>query len=375
MVAPSLSQTELRNLLESVAGTIDETLSSLVGKDIKVTCKDVTAPMPAELLADLKGNCAVARGAMDKDYADRSMLALFEMPDAIAMAGLLMMTPEDVVAKRREGSELEGEDVEAFGELGNVLFSGFSNVLREKIQNCDVRMHDHGKVEPNKDEDGLLGDARLVVCSFEMKVGDYPPSTGRIAIDFETAEKWNGGPIELSEDAGGSPPAPDDAALAHGDDDGLTTIPKAPIRGTLAAFLVLGDVYRLLRRSCRRVGLELNRHGRGEIPNPAAHRHQIVLMDVPPGEDRRFDWCRRLKELSETTKVVVLIHHPSRQRVTQAFLSKADAILGYPCEEQHLSQKLEALVADLGPASEPAPTPAAEPTSGDTAPEDKDEDN
>ena len=72
-----------------------------------------------------------------------------------------------------------------------------------------------------------------------------------------------------------------------------------------------------------------------------------VTLDVPPGEERRFDWCRRIKDLSETTKVVVLLQHASRQRVTQAFLSRADAIVGFPCEEPQLSQKLDQLLADL----------------------------
>jgi CheY-like chemotaxis protein len=115
--------------------------------------------------------------------------------------------------------------------------------------------------------------------------------------------------------------------------------------------VIQSDVLRVLRLSCRRVGLELTRHGRGEIPNPAAHRNEIVVLDVPPGEDRRFDWCRRIKDLSETTRVMLLLHHPSRQRVTQAFLSRADAILGFPCEEPQLSQKLEQLTPE--PTTEP----------------------
>ena len=114
------------------------------------------------------------------------------------------------------------------------------------------------------------------------------------------------------------------------------------------------DTYRVLRRSCRRVGLELSRHGRGEIPNPAAHRKQVVVIEVPPGDDRRFDWCRRIKELSDSTSVVLLIRHPSRQRVTQAFLSKADVILGFPCEDMQLAQKLEQVIPDAPPEPPPA---------------------
>ena len=81
---------------------------------------------------------------------------------------------------------------------------------------------------------------------------------------------------------------------------------------------------------------------------------RIVLIDVPPGEERRFEWCKRVKELSDTTKVALLLHHPSRQRVTQAFLSRADIILGFPCEEQQLSAKLRQVMAPAPSASDDA---------------------
>jgi CheY-like chemotaxis protein len=200
------------------------------------------------------------------------------------------------------------------------------------------------------------------VFGFKMKVGDYPESFGALAIDVATAEAWNKTPLEFNSGEATAAPAAAGPATAgtsiKQDDDGLESIPAAPIRGTLAAFVLQPEVLKTLRRSCRRVGLDIRRHGRGEIPNPAAHRNEIVLLDVAPGEDRRFDWCRRIKELSDTTKVVLLIHHPSRQRVTQAFLSRADAILGFPCDELQLSQKLGSLVpAEGAPSATPTPTP------------------
>ncbi|MFN3243453.1 MAG: hypothetical protein ACE37K_18260 [Planctomycetota bacterium] len=347
MTAAALKQgtdTELRTLLEKAIDSIGETLSSLVGRDIRVDRGAVTVQDPSDLLESLPRACSVARGAMDKGYSGHSMLTLLEVPDAVAMSGLLMMTPEDVIAQRRKANTLDGEDIEAFGELGNVLYSGFSNVLRERVTDFDVRMQGQAHVEPGKDEEGVLGDARLVTISFKMKVGEYPESKGLVAIDLETAERWNGAPIEP---VGAAP----EVAAGRPEDETFDDIPAAPIRGSLAAYVIQSDVLRVLRLSCRRVGLELTRHGRGEIPNPAAHRNEIVVLDVPPGEDRRFDWCRRIKDLSETTRVMLLLHHPSRQRVTQAFLSRADAILGFPCEEPQLSQKLEQLTPE--PTTEP----------------------
>ena len=344
MAAAALKQgtdTELRTLLNRVVRAIDETLSSLIGREIHVEPGEVLCQDPADLQRGLKAAYVAARGAMDKSYEGKSMLTLFEVPDAVAMAGLLMMTPEDVIAQRRESDRLDGEDIEAFGELGNVLYSGFSDALRDKVEDFGVRMQDQGHVGSDADPDGMLSEDRLVTIHFKMKVGDYPESTATFAVDLDTAERWNGAPIEVVGD-----PEPQEATDAA-DEDGFESIPAAPIRGALAAYVTQTEIFRMLRLSGRRVGLQVRRHGRGEIPNPAAHRNEVVVLDVPPGEERRFDWCSRVKELSPTTKVVLLIHHASRPRVTQAFLSRADAILAYPCEELELSERLEHIVSDL----------------------------
>ncbi len=345
---------ELKRLFGLMCASIGETLGSLVSKPIAVRAGEPEVAGVDAFLGTLPRACAVARGALDKGFAGKTLLTLIEVPDAVAMAGLLMMTPDDVIAQRRGRGTLEGEDAVAFGELGNVLYSGLGNVLREHVGNVDVRYQDHGVVRPGNDELVLLGTSELFLFGFRMKIGEYPESTGTLAVDLAIAEAWNKTPLELAFDSssatgGAATSAATTAAASRADDDGLDSIPAAPLRAALAAFVQHGDAFRMLRRSCRRVGLDLRRHGRGEIPNPAAHKNEIVLLDVLPGEERRFDWCRRIKEISDSTRVVVLLHHPSRQRVTQAFLSRADAILGFPCDEQQLSQKLTSLLAGLEP--------------------------
>ncbi|MFT4512893.1 MAG: hypothetical protein ACI91B_001593, partial [Planctomycetota bacterium] len=264
MTATTLKQgtdAELRSLLETAVATIGETLSSLVGRDIKVTSGELHLQEVDVMIACLPRAAAVARGAMDKGYAGKSFVTLFELPDAIAMAGLLMMTPDDVIQQRRQSNILEGEDIEAFGELGNVLYSGFSNVLRDKVGNFDLRMQDHGLIEPGKDPDGILGTETLVTFGFRMKIGEFPESQGLIAIDTATAERWNKNPLQPSIGEVDSPSTP-----ARNEDAGFDNIPAAPIEGVLSAFVIQSDVFRTLRLSCRRVGLEMRRHGRGEIP-------------------------------------------------------------------------------------------------------------
>jgi hypothetical protein len=365
MTATTLKQgtgKELKRLFAMLTSAISETLGSLVGREIVVRPNEPEVKEVDAFLADLPRATAVARGALDKGFAGKSFLALIEVPEAITMAGLLMMTPDDVIAQRRNKGTLEGEDAEAFGELGNVLYSGLGNVLREQVGNVDIRYQDHGVVKPGVDKDGVLGTGTIYLFGFRMKVGDAAESVAFLAVDMATAEAWNKGPLEFGDATAAAAPAaapPAATGPARVEDEGLESIPAAPIQGTLAAFVLNSDVFRMLRRSCRRVGLELRRHGKGEIPNPAAHKNEIVLLDVPLGEDRRFDWCGRIKEISNTTKVELLLHQPSRPRVTQAFLSRADAILGLPCEEAHLSQKLASLIPAGSPAPATPTTPAA----------------
>ncbi len=119
----------------------------------------------------------------------------------------------------------------------------------------------------------------------------------------------------------------------------------------LATYVVDQEVMHTVRKACRKVGLALDRHPRSAIPNPAAHRGQFVLMDVPAGEERRFEWCKRLTEDDTDIKTVLLIHQASRSRVLQGFMAKATIILGWPLAEPELSQKLAALL-DPDPSPE-----------------------
>ncbi|MCA8976745.1 MAG: hypothetical protein KDC98_18630 [Planctomycetes bacterium] len=349
---PSSSK-ELTRLFALLANSAGETLASLVNRQVSVRPAEAQILDNTGLIADLRSPYVVAHGGLDKDYADKSMAVMFELQDAVAMAGMLMMTPEEVIEQRRRAGVMEGEDAEAFGELGNVLFSGIGTTLRENVANVDVRLQKHGVVKPGVDVDGMLDEGVLTALTFTMQVGDYPETTGYMVIDLATAEAWNKGALETMADAAGAAggdEAEKPAQPQRGEDPAFEAIPAAPIRGTLAAFVTQPEVLRTLRYSCRRVGLDLRRHGKGEIPNPAAHRQEIVLVDVPPGDDRHFDWCKRIKDFSPDNKVVLLLHHPSRNRVTQAFLSKADVILGFPCDELQLSQKLTAIL-DAAPVT------------------------
>jgi len=100
----------------------------------------------------------------------------------------------------------------------------------------------------------------------------------------------------------------------------------------------------VIKRCGRRIGLEIHRFAKTDIPNPSAHRGQIVLIEVPVGEEKRYDWARRIKQHHGEIPVALLIHQPSRARVVKGFMTKADVILAWPSREKHLSAKLDPLI-------------------------------
>lgn len=352
----------IRKVFAVIASAMADTLRSLVNKELSVQPGEITLCPVDALLASFSLQTAVVRGAFDKDYAGKILRITISANDATALGGTLMMTPEHVIEERRKKGTLEGEELEAFSEVGNVLCSGIDGALRSVVgQGIGVRLQDHGIVKPGLDLSGMLGEQPLVACACTLKFAAYPPATCYVLVDLESATKWNGKPLEFQDEAVAKPaeehapePAGEKKATTAPAED-LESIPAAPIRAKLSAFLVDNEVVLTVRKSCRRVGLDLDRRSRTDIPNPAAHRDQLVIIEVPAGEERRFEWCKRLKAFHEGIKVVLLLHHPTRQRVLQGFMAKADALLGIPVAESLLSAKLTPIVEVMLKAKEQAP--------------------
>src|SRR5215470_10848430 len=92
---------ELNQLVTRFAAAAGETLGSLIARELALQPTEIALTSAPAVLGALKGPHAVVRGALDKAWAGHTLWALFELQDAIAMAALLMMTPDDVIEQRR----------------------------------------------------------------------------------------------------------------------------------------------------------------------------------------------------------------------------------------------------------------------------------
>lgn len=326
---------ELQRLHAGLAKALAESLSSFLSRTVALGPTGMELVESATLLPPDARPQAVIRTGLGNESGGKTLAVMFEVQDAVAMAGLLLLAPEPIIEQRRQKSTLEGEDLEAFREIANLVCSGLGPALGGASTGPALILQETGVVAPGGEAGPLVGTGSLFAFNFSVQIDKYAPGRARIVIDMATAQRWNKGPFALGEPE--ASPAPDGSAKQE-------DIPQAPIRGMLSAFLAEQDLFAMVHQSCRRVGLDLKRFGRNDIPNPAAHRGEIVLFDVPPADDRRFDWCRRIKGYCTDVKVVLLIHHPSRARVVQGFLGEADVILGLPVDERALSQKLTTLI-------------------------------
>lgn len=324
----------LHRLLQSLAGAMAETLRTLADHPVQIIPGAPGVAATEALIGRLPGPVVVVRGTLDKDYAGHTLRIVFPVAEAATLSGYLMMTPEQVVAERRKKGTIESEDLEAFREVANTLCSCMEGVLRAHLgDGVGLRLQDHTLITPPADPDALLGNTDQLVLPFALTLAEHPAAPCLLAVDSAVAIRWNGKPLT----------AETEGATEESDEE----IPQAPIRGKLAAYVCETETAHIVRRSCRRVGLEFDRRTRTEIPHPAAHKEQIVLIEIPAGEDKRFDWSKRLKSFHESIHVVLLLHYPSRQRVVQGFMTQADAILGVPVQEKLLSQKLTSILDSL----------------------------
>ncbi|MEM7205927.1 MAG: hypothetical protein AAF628_37075 [Planctomycetota bacterium] len=321
-------------VLAAIRSGVAEALGMLVGKGLTAQGGDLQVGDRASLLGGLQEQQAVAVGAFDKDYAGQLIRFLVTARDATTLSGHLMMHPDEIIEEHRGAGTLEGEALETYAEVVNVLCSGVDGILRERFGDKIVlRAKEHAVLDPKAPDNDVVADGPYVGYWFELGIANYPPGRALILLEPSTAEQWNGGPITAASDC------------AHG-------VPEIPIRGRMAAFLVDGDCVGTVRDACRRSGLELDRHPKTAIPNPAAHVGDVVLLEVPPGDTKRFDWCRRLKAFDAKYRVVLILRHPTRSNVTQGFMANADMIVGLPLTDVELAQRLEPLLG--APATEQA---------------------
>ncbi len=290
--------------LDDLARAVAESIHATTGSEATLEGGQLTTHKGPDVLRALGDEFAVARGSLQGGFAGRGVAVI-----------------------------LGGAEPEKLEELGTAACSAIQKRLEATTgTNIGPGFESSGVIKDGQDPNGLIGDGIYALFRATLK-HDGAEKDLALAVDRGSAEAWA---------AGESEPRKTVSAAAFSE-----MLANVPTRGTIACYLSDSEPYELVRRACRRLGLDLDNRPEAEVPNPAAYRGKLVLIDVPIRGERRFDWCKRLKEYDAACKVALVVREPSRQRVVQGFLSKADVIVGWPLEEDELMSRLEPMMADL----------------------------
>ena len=307
----------------------------------------------------LEGSQAVLRGTMPSAAGAGSprdgvglaaagergeVLIALDTETAVTLADALTSTPA-VLPKRPTRPGDRGRRVAwhegALRQLGTVLFRSFNHTLRTRLGfDPRLRCQGIGPLRTGYDQREVVARSARVIYEFNVQVDDRPQAAGSLLLDPETARCWNGGAEPL-------PAVPSLGAVAPsvGPSPPVSCAVPRPKDGALrpVSAYVGEESAELIRACCRRIEVPVSCQPLTEIPNPAAHRGEVVVLEVPEGDERRFEWAKRMKDSDADISVVLLIHQASRERVIQGFLTKADAVSGWPSMVAQLGTKLEKL--------------------------------
>ncbi len=322
------SDTKITEIAKTSLQAIAANIQSLVDKDVTMTPASPTIINNELLQQQLNEKFTHLHGNLEKDFEGRISI-LFSWPASITLSSLLRMIPEEVVGQSRKAGTWTEEDDEAFGEVGNILFSALDETLRGIVKGkVNIRLGGFEKLDFLSEEPDILAEETYLSYAFTCQVGDYPEDNGFLLIPLDVGEKLNGSAIGFHSPGG------------EDDDDDDDIFEDAPIQGHLSVYGSQADVLKTLRTACRRVGLVFDKRPKSEVPNPAAHREHVVVLEIGKGQEKRFEWCRRLKATDQNIKVIILLLQPTKMGVVLAYKAQADAILGWPAREKEISKKL-----------------------------------
>ncbi len=327
------SDTALTDLLRGALTRAAGAVSSLVDKEVSFELGRPDLVNDESLATRLPGDWFRIHGEFKGDHQGRVQV-LFDKATAIAFSNFLRMVPQELVEKNLAEETWTDEDAEALGEVGNVVFSAFDEAMKEgSAGKLQVALAGTEPLAGGVSE--TIGRDPHIIFSVTCRIGELPERSLHLLLPLETAEAVNGRPIRFHGEGA------EDAA-------DFEEIEEAPIRGDMSVYVAHPEVLRALRRSCRRIGLRFDKRPKGEVPNPAAQKGRFVFLEIAPGQERRFEWCLRLKEADLGILVAILLMEPTKKGVVLSFKAGADVILGWPVKERSMSEKLAAALEKLG---------------------------
>ena len=326
--SPTERDQAIQEVIEAALGSMEENFVALVDKPVLLKSRNSGSLPRDRIVAALNGEptpCMV--GTIGKGYEGKIIL-LVNLADSITCACYLGMIPEDVTKHRRQEKSYGEEDMESFGEVGNILFSAVDEVFRAKLAKpVSFRLESAPLLQVGTNDEEFLTAEEYYAHNLEIKIGDFPAGDCLLIMPYELGESMNAGPLRALEPG------------AEPQEDFNEELPEG-IEGELLVFAVQGSINKLARAAAEKLGMKVDIRPPGTVPNPSKLRGKFVLIEIPEDGEQYFQWCSRLKKTGDDTPVVAALDWPTKCNVLRAYKAGVDQILGLPAEPEDLARRL-----------------------------------
>lgn len=354
---------KLYEMLESALRQAGEEAGMLLGQTLTATLTDSLAFSKAAYFGDLDDGVFVMAVESREEYPGQFYL-VFNLRDAILMSSLLLGIPAARIQEKRRLSIIEADDIDAFGEIGNMINGAINTTFQSSLTGKAQLKQQNSKkyvpeIDPLSDEEPLPdGDYLMFRAKLEMEgqemhhldvliplalgnMYDPPPEK---PPEPEVVEEAVAAPEETADEAAEQP-----AEAVTGSEAAAR---PAVAAGTAGEDMVVifedSDEDRLhLRDALAFTGFKLVEGPlNADVKDLFSQGNvRMVLIGSQDADDRELAVCIKINALrqDQPVPIVMCAHRWTRTAVLKALKYGARDIIIKPCDPDELGAKVKRL--------------------------------
>ena len=354
---------KLYEMLESALRQAGEEAGMLLGQVLTATLTDSLTFSKAAYFGDLDDGVFVTTIESREEYPGQFYL-VFNLRDAILMSSLLLGIPTARIQEKRRLSIIEADDIDAFGEIGNMINGAINTTFQASLSGkAQLKQQASKKYVPEIDplsEDEPLPDGEYLMFRAKLEMEGQEMHHLDVLIPLELGNQYDPPPEKPAEPEQVEEPEAVDAATAEGSADlgsaqdtgGDTTARPAAAAGTAGEDMVVifedSDEDRLhLREALAFTGFKLVEGTlNADVKDLFSQGNvRMVLISSQDADDRELAVCIKINALrqDQPVPIVMCAHRWTRTAVLKALKYGARDIVIKPCDPDELAAKVKRL--------------------------------
>lgn len=353
---------KLYEMLENALRQAGEEAGMLLGQGLSITLTDSLKFSKAAYFGDLDDGVFAMTVDSREEYPGQFYL-VFNLRDAILMSSLLLGIPAPRIQEKRRLSIIEADDIDAFGEIGNMVNGALNTTFQGGLSGkAQLKQMSAKKYVPEIDplsEDEPIPDGEYLMFRARMEMEGQEMNHLDVLIPMELADLFDPPPeapsepepeSELVATAEGECPAEEsadaDAAPPAGE------LRPAAVAGTVGEDMIV--IFEDSDEECIQIKNALEFTGfklvsgalNADVKDVFTHGNvRLVLIGSEDADDRELAVCIKINALrqEEPVPIVMCAQRWTRTAVLKALKYGARDIVIKPCDPDELSAKVRRL--------------------------------